>query len=80
VPRRNLQAADHRDARADPPKPGQPARHDYEYERNGVAILFMVFAPLEGWRHVKPIFYVRRGKARFPGGRQTHPATFAPAK
>ena len=31
-----------------PPKPGQPARHDYEYERNGVANLFMMFAPLEG--------------------------------
>ena len=36
-----------------PAKPGQPARHDHEYERNGVANLFMVFAPLEGWRHVK---------------------------
>ena len=36
-----------------PAKPGQPARHDYEYERNGVANLLMVFAPLEGWRHVK---------------------------
>jgi len=36
-----------------PGKPGQPARHDYEYERNGVANLFMMFAPLEGWRHVK---------------------------
>ena len=36
-----------------PVKPGQPARHDYEYERNGVANLFMMFAPLEGWRHVK---------------------------
>ena len=34
-------------------KPGQKARHDYEYERNGVANLFMMFAPLEGWRHVK---------------------------
>jgi len=34
-------------------KPGQKARHDYEYERNGVANLFMLFAPLEGWRHVK---------------------------
>ena len=33
-------------------KPGQPARHDYEYERNGTANLFMMFAPLEGWRHV----------------------------
>ena len=35
-----------------PMKPGRPARHDYEYERNGVANLFMMFAPLEGWRHV----------------------------
>lgn len=33
--------------------PGRPARHDYEYQRNGVANLFMMFAPLEGWRHVK---------------------------
>lgn len=36
-----------------PMKPGQPARFDYEYERNGTANLFMLFAPLEGWRHVK---------------------------
>ena len=36
-----------------PAKPGQPARHDYEYERNGVAHIFMMFSPLEGWRHVK---------------------------
>lgn len=35
-----------------PMKPGRPARCDYEYERNGVANLFMLFAPLEGWRHV----------------------------
>jgi len=34
-------------------KSGQPARYDYEYERNGTANLFMMFAPLEGWRHVK---------------------------
>jgi hypothetical protein len=34
-------------------KPGRPARHDYEYERNGTANLFMMFAPLEGWRHVE---------------------------
>ena len=34
-------------------KPARPVRHDYEYERNGVANLFMMFAPLEGWRHVK---------------------------
>ena len=36
-----------------PAKPGRAARHDYEYERNGVANLFMIFAPLEGWRRVK---------------------------
>ncbi len=36
-----------------PAKPGRPKREDYEYERNGVANLFMMFAPLEGWRHVK---------------------------
>jgi len=34
-------------------RPGLPARVDYEYARNGVANLFMMFAPLEGWRHVK---------------------------
>jgi len=36
-----------------PAKAGRPARHDYEYHRNGTANLFMMFAPLEGWRHVK---------------------------
>jgi hypothetical protein len=35
-----------------PMKRGQPARTDYEYQRNGTANLFMMFAPLEGWRHV----------------------------
>jgi len=35
-----------------PARPGQPKRYDYEYERNGTADLFMMFAPLEGWRHV----------------------------
>jgi len=34
-------------------KPGLPARIDYEYARNGVANLFMMFAPLEGWRHIE---------------------------
>ena len=34
-------------------QPGQPARHDDEYKRNGVANIFMLFAPLEGWRHVE---------------------------
>jgi transposase len=36
-----------------PMKPSQPARYDYEYKRNGTASLFMLFAPLEGWRHVE---------------------------
>ncbi len=36
-----------------PMKEGQPERVDYEYERNGTANLFMLFAPLEGWRHVE---------------------------
>ena len=36
-----------------PMKPRRPARFDYEYERNGTANLFMLFAPLEGWRRVK---------------------------
>ncbi len=34
-------------------KPGRPGRYDYEYRRHGTANLFMMFAPLEGWRHVK---------------------------
>ena len=34
-------------------KPGQTARIDYEYQRNGTSNLFMMCAPLEGWRHVK---------------------------
>ena len=36
-----------------PSQPGQPAKEDYEYERNGTANLFMIFEPLVGWRHVK---------------------------
>jgi hypothetical protein len=36
-----------------PMKPGRTTRIDYEYERNGTANLFMLFAPLEGWRDIK---------------------------
>ena len=36
-----------------PAAPGQPARYDTEYERNGVSNLFMFFCPLLNWRHVK---------------------------
>jgi DDE superfamily endonuclease len=38
-----------------PPAPGQPARYDYEYQRNGVANLFLFYSPDHpqgGWRHV----------------------------
>jgi transposase len=36
-----------------PLEPGKPERYDYEYRREGVANLFMFFAPLQNWRHVK---------------------------
>jgi hypothetical protein len=36
-----------------PMSPGQPERFDYEYERNKVGTLFMMVAPLEGWRQVR---------------------------
>jgi hypothetical protein len=35
-----------------PASPGRPARHDPEYERSGVANLFLVTEPLRGWRSV----------------------------
>jgi transposase len=33
--------------------PGREYRYDAEYKRNGVSNLFMLFAPLQGWRHVE---------------------------
>lgn len=36
-----------------PAQPGQPARVDYEYQRHGVANLFMFFQPFGGQRHVQ---------------------------
>lgn len=36
-----------------PMESGQPERFDCEYERNGVGTLFMMVAPLEGWRAVR---------------------------
>ena len=32
---------------------GAPSRYDAEYKRNGVSNLFMIFAPLLGFRHVE---------------------------
>ena len=36
-----------------PPRPGAPARVDYEYERKGVCHQLLVCEPLRGWRHVR---------------------------
>ena len=36
-----------------PDRPGTRGCYDYEYERNGVSNMFMLFAPLEGWRRVE---------------------------
>ena len=36
-----------------PLEPGQPARYDYEYQRNGVCNLFLFCEPLVGWRHLE---------------------------
>ena len=43
--------AETREAR--PVAPGRPARHDPEYERQGVVNLFLVTDPLRGWRQVR---------------------------
>ena len=36
-----------------PARPGYAKAYDHEYQRNGVSNLFMLFAPLEGWRRVE---------------------------
>ena len=35
-----------------PPRPGSVMAYDYAYQRQGVSNLFMLFAPLAGWRRV----------------------------
>ncbi len=35
-----------------PCAPGEPAREDYEYVRQGTACCLLSFAPFDGWRHV----------------------------
>ena len=35
-----------------PAQPGQPARYDYEYKRNGTCNQFVFVEPAAGWRHV----------------------------
>ena len=36
-----------------PPRPGDTAKYDYEYERNGTSNLFVFLAPVQAWRHIK---------------------------
>ena len=33
--------------------PGQTAKEDYEYQRNGTANVFLLLCPLLGWRHLE---------------------------
>lgn len=35
-----------------PTAPGQPARYDYDYQRNGTRHLLMLTEPHAGWRHI----------------------------
>jgi hypothetical protein len=44
-----------------PAAPGFPERHDNEYERRGMAHLFVAFEPLTGWRGVE-VRERRRGR------------------
>jgi hypothetical protein len=44
-----------------PPRPGKPARQDYEYVRQGTANLFLWFEPLAGRRQVKVTEQRRKG-------------------
>jgi hypothetical protein len=36
-----------------PSRPGKPACSDYEYKRNGTCVIFMLSAPLKGWRRAE---------------------------
>ena len=45
------------------PRSGAAGFFEYEYERNGVSNLFMLFPPLEGWRRVEVA--ARRTKAEW---------------
>lgn len=46
-----------------PPQPGQAAKEDYEYKRNGTANVFVLLCPLLGWRHLEVT--ARRGYQEF---------------
>lgn len=44
-----------------PQGPGYPAKHDYEYKRNGVCNIFMASEPLCGKRYTKVTEYKKKG-------------------
>ena len=52
-----------------PMKAGRPARFDYEYERNGTANLFMLFAPLERLQHERKVLNLCRDLCSVPAWR-----------
>ena len=47
-----------------PMGPDQPRREDYEYTRKGTANVFMLCAPLVGWRHVQVRRFTHQGGLR----------------
>ena len=53
MPGRDQQAIGEGDSHTPPAASRAEVCYDYEYERNGVGNLFMLFAPLEGWRWVE---------------------------
>lgn len=48
-----------------PMKPGEPEKEDYEYERNGVADIFLFVEPLAGWHHGRRRWIGRIGSRRY---------------
>ena len=50
-------------------RPGQPARYDHKYRREGVCHVFMFFEPLRGWRAVE--IRARRTKQEWVHGMKT---------
>lgn len=66
----------------EPPRPGQPARQDYTYERRGVCNLYVAVCPDQAWREVVVTerrtkgdwgrFLVRLADEAFPEARRIH--------
>jgi len=61
-----------------PPEPGQPARYDVEYKRNGVRNLLMICEPRRGTREV--LVTKTRNKSDFAQAMKQLAATYASAE